>query len=59
MTAEQQAGAASRNTVDWQAIDWPKVHRNARRLQAREVAKCAILALAGRAAHLEAVSLRQ
>jgi RNA-directed DNA polymerase len=37
MTAEQQAGAASRNTVDWQAIDWPKVRRNVRRLQARIV----------------------
>jgi RNA-directed DNA polymerase len=37
MTAEQQAGAASRNPVDWQAIDGPKVHRNVRRLQARIV----------------------
>ncbi len=37
MTAKKQAGAASRNTVDWQAIDWPKVRHNVRRLQARIV----------------------
>ncbi len=38
MTAEAiQAGAASRNVVDWQAIDWQHVHHNVRRLQARIV----------------------
>ena len=37
MTAKQQAGAASHTKVDWQAIDWPKVRRNVRRLQARIV----------------------
>jgi RNA-directed DNA polymerase len=31
------AGAASPETVDWHRIDWQKVHRNVRRLQARIV----------------------
>jgi hypothetical protein len=30
-------GAASRETVDWHAIDWPQAHRLVRRLQARIV----------------------
>jgi RNA-directed DNA polymerase len=30
-------GAVSHNTTDWQAINWRKAHRNARRLQARIV----------------------
>jgi RNA-directed DNA polymerase len=39
MTADSSktAGAASHVTVDWHAIDWPKAHRNVRRLQARIV----------------------
>src|SRR4051812_6259002 len=38
MTAHLQgAGAASRQRVDWHAIDWHKVHQNVRRLQARIV----------------------
>lgn len=35
--AETVAGAASHEAVDWHAIDWPKAHRNVRRLQARIV----------------------
>src|SRR6266540_3224499 len=31
------AGAPSHDEVDWQAIDWPKVHGSVRRLQARIV----------------------
>src|ERR687886_306145 len=31
------AGAASNTTVDWYSIDWKKVHRTVRRLQARIV----------------------
>ena len=31
------AGAASREPVDWQTIDWQQVNRNVRRLQARIV----------------------
>jgi RNA-directed DNA polymerase len=37
MTADATAGAVSHATVDWHAIDWPTVHRNVRRLQARIV----------------------
>src|SRR6478672_1591464 len=37
MTAALAAGAASHEQVDWHAIDWPKVHENVRRLQARIV----------------------
>lgn len=38
MTAvEIQAGAASHIEMDWHAINWPKVHQNVRRLQARIV----------------------
>jgi RNA-directed DNA polymerase len=38
MTAKQDlAGAASREPLDWHAIDWRKAHRNVRRLQARIV----------------------
>jgi hypothetical protein len=36
-TGEALAGAASRESVDWQAIDWHQAHRNVRRLQARIV----------------------
>ena len=35
MTAASAAGAASHDTVDWHAIDWPKAHALVRRLQAR------------------------
>jgi len=35
--AEMMAGAASHAPMDWHAIDWPKAHRNVRRLQARIV----------------------
>jgi len=35
--AARVTGAASHTTVEWQAIDWQKVHRNVRRLQARIV----------------------
>jgi RNA-directed DNA polymerase len=31
------AGAASLEPMDWHALDWPKIHRNVRRLQARIV----------------------
>ena len=34
MTAVITAGAASHEAVNWHAIDWHKVHRNVRRLQA-------------------------
>ena len=37
MTAKKNAGAASREEVDWHAIDWRKAHRNVRRLQTRIV----------------------
>lgn len=37
MTAASTAGAASRELVDWHAIDWHKAHQNVRRLQARIV----------------------
>jgi len=38
MTAKHDlAGAASRRTVDWHAIEWRKAHQNVRRLQARIV----------------------
>ena len=37
MTAAIQAGALSRDNLNWQAIDWPAVHRTVRRLQARIV----------------------
>jgi RNA-directed DNA polymerase len=37
MTAAATAGAASRETVDWHAIDWQRAHQNVRRLQARIV----------------------
>jgi RNA-directed DNA polymerase len=32
-----QAGAALNTTVDWHSINWKKVHRTVRRLQARIV----------------------
>ena len=36
MTAEAiQAGAASPQVMNWQTIDWQKVHRTVRRLQAQ------------------------
>ena len=37
MTAAAQAGALSRNDLNWHAIDWHAAHRIARRLQARIV----------------------
>ena len=37
MTAVLTAGAASHEVMHWHAIDWRKVHRNVRRLQARIV----------------------
>jgi RNA-directed DNA polymerase len=37
MTAVATADAASRELVDWHAIDWQHVHQNVRRLQARIV----------------------
>jgi hypothetical protein len=37
MSAACPAGAASHYTMDWQAINWPKVYRMVRRLQARLV----------------------
>lgn len=37
MTATVIAGAASRNEMQWRAIDWRAAHRNVRRLQARIV----------------------
>jgi RNA-directed DNA polymerase len=37
MTAVATAGAVSHAAGDWHAIDWPTVHRNVRRLQARIV----------------------
>ena len=37
MTAAATAGAASRERVDWHAIDWQRAHQNVRRLQARIV----------------------
>src|SRR5712671_1803352 len=36
-TTEEQAGAASRDTIDWHAINWRQVTENVRRLQARIV----------------------
>lgn len=35
--AEMVAGAASHDGLDWQAIDWRRVHQSVRRLQARIV----------------------
>ena len=37
MTAGSPAGAASRATLDWHAINWQQVQRNVRRLQVRIV----------------------
>src|SRR5439155_9007083 len=37
MPAAPAAGAASREPLAWHAINWPQVHRNVRRLQARIV----------------------
>ena len=37
MTATLLAGAAPHPMTDWHAINWPKVHQNVRRLQARIV----------------------
>ena len=37
MTAAAQAGALSRDKLNWSAIDWQAAHRIARRLQARIV----------------------
>jgi len=35
MTVDLLAGASSNKASDWQAIDWPKIQRNVRRLQLR------------------------
>ena len=35
--AEKVAGAAPDGKVDWHAINWRKIHRNVKRLQARIV----------------------
>src|SRR5262249_49004757 len=35
--ASKPAGAASNTTVDWNSINWRKVHQTVRRLQARIV----------------------
>ena len=35
MTKEQSFGASSNSVSDWQAIEWPKVRRDVRRLQLR------------------------
>lgn len=35
MTVDLLTGASSNNVSDWQAIDWPKVRRDVRRLQLR------------------------
>jgi RNA-directed DNA polymerase len=37
MTTAQAVGAVSSEAAEWYAIDWPAVHRNVRRLQARIV----------------------
>jgi RNA-directed DNA polymerase len=37
MTTAHTVGAVSHNTLNWPAINWPKVHRTVRRLQARIV----------------------
>jgi RNA-directed DNA polymerase len=37
VTTENSPGAASRDTLDWHAIDWRRVTRNVRRLQVRIV----------------------
>lgn len=37
MTDVKTAGAASREAVHWQSINWQQAHRNVRRLQARIV----------------------
>jgi RNA-directed DNA polymerase len=37
MTAAAQAGALSRNDLNWHGIDWHAAHRIARRLQTRIV----------------------
>lgn len=37
VTATTRAGAASHEAVSWSSINWQKVHRNVRRLQARIV----------------------
>src|SRR6266852_116337 len=36
-TTKERAGAASRDTIDWHAIDWRRVTQNVRRLQVRIV----------------------
>src|SRR3954447_20821351 len=36
-TTEERAGAASRDTGEWHAIDWRRITRNVRRLQVRIV----------------------
>ncbi len=37
MTAGLLAGAVSHADVDWHSLDWPALHQNVRRLQARIV----------------------
>ena len=48
MMKEQSFGASSNKVSDWQAIDWPKVRRNVRRLQLR-IAKAIRAAKYGKA----------
>ena len=46
MTVDLLAGASSNKVSDWQAIDWPKVRRDVRRLQLR-IAKAIRQTIAG------------
>ena len=35
MTVDLFAGASSNKVSDWEAVDWPKIRRDVRRLQLR------------------------
>ena len=37
VTTESRPGAASRDTIDWHAIEWPRVTQTVRRLKVRIV----------------------
>jgi len=37
MTADNSAGAVAPMEIDWQALDWPAIQRQVRRLQVRIV----------------------
>lgn len=41
-SATSLAGASSYTGGDWHAINWQKVHQNAKRLQARNCVRCSI-----------------